>query len=284
MASSQHGYLGRVPWALVRLPPFPKVATRVLQLVSKNDSSLYQLSNLIASDQAFSSEILTVANSPLYPIRTPVISILQGIALLGLERIKGLAVTVGVRAYLGGALQNPSLRGIWRHSLACALLAEEYAGASLMDKGTAYTAGIMHDVGRAALAVIQPELYARFLQSVQEEPWEVLQREQELFEVDHCEVGRCLAADWKLPQELIDIVSSHHTVQVGGEFDLLAVIRLCCRMADAIGFPAAPSLKCLSYKELTGGLPERVRGVFPTESEDLSFRIATKINSIESVY
>jgi putative nucleotidyltransferase with HDIG domain len=256
----------------------------VLQLVSKNDSSLFQLSSLVASDQAFSSEILTIANSPLYPIRTPVTSIQQGIAALGLERIKGLAVTVGVRAYLGGALQNPSLRGIWRHSLACALLAEEYARASLMDKGTAYTAGIMHDVGRAALAVIQPERYAAFLQTVQEEPLEVLKREQELFELDHCGVARHLAVSWQLPKELIDIVSSHHTVQVGSGFDLLAVIRLSCRMADAIGFSAAPFLKYRSYKELMSGLPERVRSVFPAESEELSFRIAAKINSIESVY
>jgi len=153
-----------------------------------------------------------------------------------------------------------------------------------MDKGTAYTAGIMHDVGGAASAVIQPEPYARFLQSVQDEPLEILHREQELLEVDHCEVGGCLAADWKLPQELINIVSSHHTVQGGGEFDLLAVIRLGCRMADAIGFPAAPSLKCRSYKELTDGLIEQVRSVFPAEYEDLSFRIAIKINSIESAY
>jgi len=275
----------RVAWNLARLPPFPLVATRVLHLVAKNDSSLHQLSALISTDQAFSSEILTIVNSPVFPIHTTVTSIQQGIAALGLERVKGLAVTVGVRAYLGGALKNPSLQAIWRHSLACALLAEEYAGSSLMDKGTAYTAGIMHDIGRAALAVIPPGRYADFLQSIQEEPLQVLRREHELFELDHCEAGRRLAVDWKLPNAFLNIIPRHHAdQQAGGAFDLLAVIRLACSMADTIGFSAAPSLKCCSYKKLTNEVPERVRDLLPMEPEELAFWIATKINSIESVY
>ena len=285
MAARQQENFVRVPWALMRLPPFPQVATRVLQLVSKNDSSLHQLSALISTDQAFSSEILTIVNSPIYPVHTPVTSILQGIASLGLERVKGLAVTVGVRAYLRGAQGCPSSQAIWRHSLACALLAEEYAGSSLMDKGTAYTAGIMHDIGRAALAVIQPGRYASFLQGFQEEPCEVLRRERELFELDHCEAGRRLAVDWKLPSQFLNIISRHHAGQEGGgAFELLAVIRLSCKMADTIGFAAAPSLKCCSYQELTSTLPERVRDLLPREPEDLAFRIANKINSIESAY
>jgi putative nucleotidyltransferase with HDIG domain len=251
--------------------------------VSKDDSSLRQVSALISTDQAFSSEILTIANSPLYPNRRPVTSIVQGIATLGLERIKGLAVTVGVRVYLGGALKNPSLRAIWRHSLACALLAEECADQSLMDKGTAYTAGIMHDIGRVALAVIQPKQYASFLQSVQGSHLEAIQRERELFEVDHCEAGGYLAADWKLPSLFLDVISSHHGANAAaGAFDLLTVIRLSCRMADTIGFSAAPSAKCCSYKEITNALSERVRSRLPAEPEELTLRIATKINSIES--
>jgi putative nucleotidyltransferase with HDIG domain len=257
----------------------------VLQLVAKNDSSLHQLSALISTDQAFSSEILTIVNSPIFPIHTSVTSILQGIAALGLERVKGLAVTVGVRAYLRGAPGCPSLQAIWRHSLACALLAEEYAGSSLMDKGTAYTAGIMHDIGRAALAVIQPGRYANFLQSVQEEPLEVLARERELFELDHCEAGRRLAVAWKLPEQFLNVISRHHAApEAGGGFDLLAVLGLACRMVDTIGFAAAPSLKCCSYKTLSSQFPARVRELFPREPEELAFRIGTKINSIESVY
>jgi len=153
-----------------------------------------------------------------------------------------------------------------------------------MDKGTAYTAGIMHDIGRAALAVIQPGRYAAFLQSIQEASWEVLQRERELFEIDHCEAGRRLAVDWKLPNQFLNIISRHHADQeASSAFDLIAVIRLACNMADTIGFSASPSLKCCSYEKLTNEAPARVRDLLPLEAEELTFRIATKVNSIESV-
>jgi putative nucleotidyltransferase with HDIG domain len=274
----------KVPWKLVRLPPFPQIATRVLQLVSKDVSSLPELSTLIASDQAFSSEVLTIVNSPLYPLHAPVTSILQAIATLGFDRLRGLAVTVGVRAYLGGAMTNPALRAVWRHSLACALLAEEYAAVGLVNKETAYTAGIMHDIGRVALAAIRPEEYAEFLQSVQEDAVGALSREKELFEFNHCELGRRLVLDWRLPSQFMDVTAHHHRAEESVEkLDLLGAICSCCKMADAIGFAASPSFKCC-YEELLGQIPKRARDLFPPSADDLVFRIGTKINSIEAAY
>ena len=114
---------------------------------------------------------------------------------------------------------------------------------------------------------------------------EVLAREREVFELDHCQAGRHLAAAWKLPNQFLDTISRHHAAPAAGDgFDLLAVIGLACRMADTLGFAAAPSLKCCSYQKLTSQFPARVRELLPREPEELAFRIATKINSIESVY
>jgi HD-like signal output (HDOD) protein len=55
----------RLPWAHLRLPPFPQVAMRVLQLAQNENVQLHQLCDLISSDPAFASEVLTVANSVL---------------------------------------------------------------------------------------------------------------------------------------------------------------------------------------------------------------------------
>ena len=56
---------------------------------------------------------------------------------------------MGVRAYIGGALNNTTLRAIWRHSLACELLADEVAMADSVDKESANTTRPMHNVGSA---------------------------------------------------------------------------------------------------------------------------------------
>ena len=164
-----------LPWAHLRLPPFPQVAIRVLQLANNENVQLHQLCELISSDPAFASEVLTVANSALYAPRYPSNSILQAIAVLGANTLQGMCITVGGRAYLGKSMSHPSMRGLWRHNLACAIIAERLASVGLLDKDTAYTSGILHDIGRIALAVIQPKEYANLLGTHRGTPVSILE-------------------------------------------------------------------------------------------------------------
>ena len=184
--------LDRLPWAQLRLPPFPQVAMRVLQLAHDENVQLHQLCDLISSDTAFASEVLTVANSVLYSPRYPSSSILQAIAVLGANTLQGMCITVGVRAYLGKSMSSPAMRILWRHNLACALISERMATAGFLDKDTAYTSGILHDIGRVALAVIEPKAYGRLLEEHKGTPESILERERELFGWNHCETGRRL--------------------------------------------------------------------------------------------
>ena len=95
------------PWAHLRLPPFPEVAIRVLQLTNNENVQLHQLSELISSDAAFASEVLTIANSLVYAPRFPATTILQAIAVMGANHLQGMCLTVGVRTYLGTARGGP---------------------------------------------------------------------------------------------------------------------------------------------------------------------------------
>jgi len=108
------------PSAVTNLPPFPTVAMKIMQLLSTEDTSMRELAGLITADPAFSTEILILANSPLFAFRTEIKSILQATALLGLQRVKALALTVGIKGYLADSLKIPVLRACWQHSLACA--------------------------------------------------------------------------------------------------------------------------------------------------------------------
>jgi hypothetical protein len=78
----------RIPWGNLRIPSFPLIAIRILQLASNEDVSMRQLGDRISSSPSFSSEVLAIANSALYAPRYPVTSILQAIAVLGLNRLK----------------------------------------------------------------------------------------------------------------------------------------------------------------------------------------------------
>ena len=146
-AEAEEKSVAKLPWAHLRLPPFPQVAIRVLQLANNENVQLHQLCDLISSDPAFASEVLTVANSLLYAPRYPSTSILQAVAVLGANTLQGMCVTVGIRAYLGRQMNLPAMRKLWRHNLACAIIAQRMAGAGFIDSDQAYTSGILHDIG-----------------------------------------------------------------------------------------------------------------------------------------
>jgi HD-like signal output (HDOD) protein len=165
--------------------------------------------------------------------------------------------------------------------LACAFLAELYAPEIPMDVGAAYTAGVMHDIGRVVLAVAQPDEYAKLLQSGVESQAEALKREKEIFGIDHCELGRRMAIDWKLPSLFMEVTSRHHAAPDDVvQSEALAVVHFACKVADAIGFGAAPSFQC-SDQELMNDLPKQRPDLVPAKLEELTLWIGKKINSIE---
>jgi len=273
-----------VPWAYLRLPPFPQVAVRVLQLANNETVQLHQLCDLISSDPAFASEVLTVSNSLLYAPRYPSTTIMQAVAVLGANTLQGMCLTVGVRAYLGKAMSYPAMRSLWRHNLACAIIAARIAKSGPIDKDTAYTAGILHDVGRMALAVIQPKGYAALLEKHHGTAVSMLEAERELFGWDHCEVGRQLIGDWKLPQSFEAVVNEHHSERrTDAPWDAAELVKVSCVMASAVGFAAFPGCETANYAELIDELPEAQRAMFHLDAETLKGEIAEGIRAIESV-
>ncbi len=239
------------------------------------------LCEMIGSDPAFSAEVLTIANSPLCGFRETVRSVLQATSLLGLERLRALAVTAGMRAYTRNWQTIPALRSCWRHSLACALIAEQVSIAAMQDTGLAYTAGIMHDIGRLALMVPAPEEYSEFLKNGQGTPAELLEQERKLFSLDHCQAGRMLVEAWRLPKEFADLVSGHHVPDQCARMDALRIIRFSCLMSDALGFAATGSAPIPNFDDVVAMLPSGDRDRFAFRKDDLALRVAIKINAVE---
>ena len=272
-----------VPWAYLRLPPFPQVAVRVLQLANNENVQLHQLCDLISTDPAFASEVLTVSNSLLYAPRYPLTTILQAVAVMGANTLQGMCVTVGVRSYLGKAMSYPAMRNLWRHNLACAVIAGRIAESGSLDNEIAYTAGILHDIGRMALAVIQPKGYAALLEKHHGAPTSMLEAERELFGWDHCEIGRQLIDDWKLPESFEAVVADHHSEpRTDGAWDLGEVVKVSCAMASALGFTASSGCVTANYAGLLDALPAQERAMFHPDEKTLRSDVARSIHSIES--
>jgi HD-like signal output (HDOD) protein len=268
-------------WTLDALPPFPAVAVRALNLMAGTETSLRELCDLIRTDPAFSAAVLRLANSPLIGFSKEITSVLQASMLLGFRRLQSVAVTIGLKVYLEGSY-TPLLRACWRHSIACAILAERSAKWSAFDKASAHTAGTMHDIGRLAMAFLMPQSYARVVEQGADHPADLLQIEREICGLDHCEAGLALVNAWNLPGSFVEITSCHHDTRPVAH-DIVSLLRPCCLLADALGFRVVRYRSTPSYEDVLDAFPEGARNALPASARDLANEITREIRLIEAM-
>jgi HD-like signal output (HDOD) protein len=270
------------------LPPIPAVAAHLLSLLAREHVGLADVSATIAADPAVTAEVLRAANSARFGLRGEVTDVRHAATLLGLDRLRGLAAAVGLRRYLGGTVAAPAVLRTWRHGLACALVAEQLAVRCGGHAGEAYTAGLMHDLGRLALIVAHPTIYPAFLDSPQAAGPGHLEAERDRFEMDHCEAGRWLAAQLLLPQAFQDVALHHHTPQAVGPTDLLVRVAVACRLADHLGYwvvrpphhDAAPADASELIDHLLSPLPLAHRVTIVSDLAEIAVEVAAQVDDV----
>ena len=240
---------------LDRIPAFPPIVLRLLDLLARDNVEIRELVALISSDPAFSAQILRVANSPLFGFRSQIDSLQSALVVLGLRRVRSLCMTVATANHMKAVVHVEELARCWRHMLACALLTEQLARCCSAFEDRAYTAGLLHDVGRLGLLLAYPDQYAKVLRHADRNALELLDLERQELGMDHCEAGRLLAEHWNLPPDFQIVAARHHDPQIGTTVDLLTLVHLGCRLADSLGFWVVKPLQPCSPEEIQQSLP-----------------------------
>jgi putative nucleotidyltransferase with HDIG domain len=260
--------------ALANIPAFPAVVLRVLDLLSSEQPDHKSLIREISSDATLSAQLLRMANSPLFGFMARVHTVQQAVALLGYVRVQSLVMAVATANYMRRGVRTEALEKCWRHSMASAILARELARACRFSPESAYSLGLLHDIGRLGLLVAYPTEYGRILKAADRDKVSLLDQEKLLFGMDHCEAGRHLLENCKLPEEFCQIVGRHHDPPDGGPVDSLLIGYLACQMADTLGYAVVTPLKPVALDELRELLPPAAREHFPSEPETLERIIA----------
>ena len=233
-ASQEDGKPGIALGRLSRLPPFRPVILQLLRFFDRPNPEIDEISRLADADPALVSELLTVVNSAVFTLKVPVITTSHAISMLGLRRTQAAVATLAVRAMVAGAPRTATVRRFWTHNIATAVLARDLAPLFRVDGGLAYTAALLHDLGRMGLLAAYPEEYTAFSQRVYECAAEIVERERESFQMDHCDAGARLAAAWKIPAPLSQAIPDHHRPPEGS--DVRFLVQLSCRLADNLMF------------------------------------------------
>jgi HD-like signal output (HDOD) protein len=251
----------------------------VLELVSEDEPDLTRLVKEINSDATLSAQVLRLANSPLFAFSGTISSVQHAVVTLGSQQIQSLVMSVATANYSKAAFRSESLRKCWRHTVASAVVCREIARAAGMAPEEAYSLGLLHDIGRLGLLVD----YTRILEESSRDGSSLLDLERELFNMDHCEVGRLLAGQWKLPPQFLAVAGHHHDPQPeSAELTHLRIAHIGCRMADTLGYWAAKPVAPAEPEELLALLPDAVRERFPGDPQALRTLIERSVSGGEA--
>jgi HD-like signal output (HDOD) protein len=270
-----------LPAALRKVPPFPPVAARLLVLLSNPFVSMKDVADVVQSDPRLSARLLQCVNSAQFGFLAPVTYVGHTLSILGLERTRQLTTTLATAAYSQGAQRTDELRRCWEHTVATAILADQIAQGYGAFTESAYTAGVIHDIGRLGLLVAYSNEYNTLIRDAADKCLDLLDYERERFGVDHAAAGRMLAEQWGLPNDFLVVVGRHHDPCEGEELDLLRIVHVACRWADTLGFDVTRPLALLDQDMVLSELPAGVRNRLRFDPEQLRSLIADQVHSYD---
>jgi diguanylate cyclase (GGDEF)-like protein len=199
------------------LPTLPIIASKLLTLTAREDTTLTDIANLISQDIALSAKVLRVANSSFYSFPQQIASINQAVSILGINAVRSLVLSFSFLS-MGGRHKNSlfDFEQFWEHSMveaaAAKLILEQVANANTEE---AFTCGLLQNIGQLIFAATLREEYNQVLQKKQEghktnKDTDEDELEQEIIGISHSAVGYEVTKVWGLPESLRLTIKYHH--------------------------------------------------------------------------
>ncbi len=220
---------------LTSLDSLPVLSPSYQELVAEinaEDTSMAKIGEIISRDVGMTASLLRLVNSSFFGFVNRISSPPQAVALLGLEIVRGLILSVELFSTFD-KLSSPFINFsfLWEHSLRTASLAKKIAkksGASREVVDNSYIAGLLHDVGKLVLVSELSEIYERIIVKIREENSILWEAEKGVLGVSHAEVGAFLLGLWAQPEPVVEAIAYHHEPLVVGNdsFSPLTAVHL----------------------------------------------------------
>jgi putative nucleotidyltransferase with HDIG domain len=213
------------------LPSLPAVVMELLNSIDQEDVDISVLAKKVSYDQALTAKTLRLANSSLYGLQVKVTTIQQAITYLGFQTTRNLITAAAVTGcFAEGHCPGFDHKAFWRHSIATAACAKVLARQMRFNQDYAFTAGLLHDIGRLVLVSCFPNQYSITLAYREEHDCYLLEAERKVLGVDHVDAGMALAEHWNFSDTMRLAIGGHHDPEAPGAGFLAAIIHV----ADAI--------------------------------------------------
>jgi putative nucleotidyltransferase with HDIG domain len=238
------------------LPSLPTVVQELMLLVRQSEVQLDVVTNTLRLDQALSIKVLQLANSPFYGLSGRIDSVRDAINILGMRQLGSLviaaALTLQFEKLHGQSLHMDSF---WRHSIGCAAAARQLALRAGLDEAAAFTAGLLHDVGRLVVDSHYPHEAAQAIAWAEQNDLPHCEAERTLLGIEHAELGEWVCRHWRFTSDVIEAIAFHHQPRPAGPVSLIDVVHVADAMTHALDLAGActeavPGIHAMAWSRL----------------------------------
>lgn len=197
----------------VKLPPLPQTLIDLNRLIKSEYPDINKMAQVIQRDAGISGLLLKTVNSPLFALRSEVLSINHAINMLGTGYVTDIVTGLLLRQAMGNTT-NQAIEALWQSQMntasLVATLSERYLDGEV-DEG--YLLGLFHNCGQMLIASKHQD-YDTFLTEFENHAELTLtEAEKQHYNYNHADLGCLLAYSWGLPKYLCDIILKHHAVE-----------------------------------------------------------------------
>ncbi len=231
--------LDSVVQSVNELPSLPQVALEVMRLTRDPNTSARELNDVICQDQALTANMLRLANSAYYGFPRLIGTVGEAVVLLGFQTVRSIILTAALGDTLSKEVKAYSLEKgeLWRHSIGVATAGRMIAmKAGYKYQDLAYTAGLLHDVGKIVLADYLDIYCTEVMEKVSADKVSFSDAECEILGIDHAQTGGEVAKKWNFPAEIVEAITYHHTPDLAVQDPkLTAITHIADIMCTVIG-------------------------------------------------
>jgi putative nucleotidyltransferase with HDIG domain len=246
-------------------PTLPTIYSSLADALADPCSTTRDVSRIISCDQASTSKILKIVNSPLYGYPGQIDTVSRAIVVLGYNEISNLVLTSQIMDLFSKRESLLDFRPVdfWGHSIAVGIATRHIGKAlGLAKQDNFFTAGVLHDIGKLVFFEFASDQFTRALEWAKKHRLPIQAAEWEIFGTDHAYTGALLAEKWLLPQSIVQALRFHET-GIAPETDpkLIASVHLGNALVRALelGYPGddlilQPKQEALDILKLEPGI------------------------------
>ncbi len=200
------------------LRPFSPAVQKLVSTLRNEFYSVSEVTTIIESDPSLAARVMRTVNSAAYALRQQCTSVAHAVTLLGANAIGQMATALSIIEVFSGTGGPAAI--VSQHSAAVGALARVLAtNLRLADRETAFTCGLLHDLGKLLMLQVSSRLkvgkkkknpYVRLLMKNAKEPDAIHEAEREMYGYDHAVLAGHIMEAWSIPEPVPQVIAWHH--------------------------------------------------------------------------